>query len=162
MNKKSIRSRTTKPVQKSLPAAVHAAALSLESEIVAAAPEPLVVDGLHVPSDHVADPVAATATDTPPADAAASRAKKPVKADKAEKPAKPVKFSFSLPASEARLFDELRAADGAKIKKSILLRAALLALAEIDKERLAQIVGELQPPVAVKVPKAAPKAKSKK
>jgi hypothetical protein len=181
MNKKSIRNKTSQPVQKALPAAVHAAAMSLDGETAGAA-SGTVADDVHmhdVTADTAPDTAVDTAVDTNPAadvsadasadhapkKSSAGRAAKPTKAEKAEKaekPGKPVTFSLTLPATEAYLFEELRQthqADGAKLKKSILLRAALLALAEADEARVTQIVAGLQPPAD---DKPAAKRKSKK
>lgn len=165
MNKKSIRNKTSQPVQKALPAAVHAAAMSLDGETAGAA-SGTVADDVHM-HDVSANTAADTAVDTDTAadgtaETSADHAPKKSKAEKAEKPGKPVTFSLTLPATEAYLFEELRQthqADGAKLKKSILLRAALLALAEADEARVAQIVASLQPPAE---DKPAAKRKSKK
>jgi hypothetical protein len=57
-----------------------------------------------------------------------------------------VKCTFSLPESEMLVLDGLKKthqANGAALKKSQVLRAALLALADIDAERLAQLVAQL-------------------
>ena len=143
MNKKSTHTKPSQPARKTMPAAVHAAALALEHDDTGVSETPLVVE-------HVADTPA-------PATAPASV--------RAEKPGKPVTFSLTLPGEEAHRFDALREAhqqDGVKPKKSIVLRAALIALAELDQGRAAQIIAGLQPPAEDK-PKSKPhKAKSKK
>lgn len=80
---------------------------------------------------------------------------KPAKAPKALKD-KFVKCTFTLPESELAVLDAMKktgSADGVTVKKSLLLRAALLALAEVDGERLAQLVAQLP---------AAPRASKKK
>lgn len=69
-------------------------------------------------------------------------------------PAKPIKvpkikfveITFALPESEATLLDAMKKthqANGLALKKGQLLRAGLLALADIDAERLAQLVAHL-------------------
>jgi hypothetical protein len=69
-------------------------------------------------------------------------------------PAKPIKvpkikfveITFALPESEAELLDAMKKthqANGLALKKGQLLRAGLLALADIDAERLAQLVAHL-------------------
>lgn len=162
MNKKSIRNKPSQPVQKALPAAVHAAAMSLDGETPGTdASEPLVTADApahDLPAETPVDAVETTdAPDAPETSAA------PAKADKHKpaKPGKPVTFSVTLPATEAQLFDALReqyALDGDKLKKSTLLRAALLALAESDEARVATLIAGLQPPAEVKPAKS----KSKK
>jgi len=154
MNKKSLRNKPAQPVQKALPAAVHAAALSLDSDTPGTdASEPLVtadVPAHDVPAD------AAETSEAPEAHVAPAKAA----ARKAEKPGKPVTFSVTLPATEAHLLDALREQyqqDGAKLKKSVLVRTALLALAESDEERIAKIVADLQAPAEEKPRK--PKSK---
>lgn len=65
------------------------------------------------------------------------------------KPHKPVTFSVTLPGNAAQLIDQLRQTHGTaekKLKKSVLLRAALLALAETDPDRIASIVAGLDMP----------------
>lgn len=104
-----------------------------------------------------AAPVAAAAADTPapapaPKAASAGRASKSNKANKADKPGKPVKFTLTLPADELPQFEALRQAhqrDGAKLKKSVLMRAALLLLAQTDSARVAEIVAGLDVPKTV-------------
>jgi len=111
----------------------------------------------------VTDGVAAEpAADTPAPGAAAAKSKgsgkKPAKAaDKdivADAPAKAVKvvkdkfvkMTFSLPESEAGLLDALKKThqgNGVALKKGQLLRAGLLALADLDSERLAKLVAHL-------------------
>lgn len=57
-----------------------------------------------------------------------------------------VKCTFSLPESEMLVLDGLKKthhANGVALKKSQVLRAALLALADVDAERLAQLVAQL-------------------
>lgn len=57
-----------------------------------------------------------------------------------------VKCTFSLPESEMLVLNGLKKthqANGASLKKSQLLRAALLALADIDADRLAQLLAQL-------------------
>lgn len=153
MNKKTSRNKPSQPAQKTLTAAVHAAALAQGSEAADLTDihtdTPLVVENvIDAPA-----PEAIPATD--------SDAKKP--SQKAEKPGKPVTFSLTLPAGDAQRFDVLRhahQAEGGKLKKSTVLRAALVALSELDHERAAQIIAGLQAPGDDK-PKAG-KAKSKK
>ena len=159
MNKKSIRNKPSQPVQKTLPAAVHAAAMSLDGETPGTdASEPLVtadVPAHDLPAETAVDAV--ETTDAPETSAV------PAKADKHKpaKPGKPVTLTVTLPATEAQLFDALReqyALDGDKLKKSTLLRAALLALAESDEARVATLIAGLQAPAEDKPAKS----KSKK
>jgi hypothetical protein len=96
---------------------------------------------------------------------AADSAKKPVKkpaksaskdvaADPVDVPAKAakvakdkfVKVAFSLPESEAGLLDALKKThqgNGVAIKKSQLLRAGLLALADLDSDHIAKLLAHL-------------------
>ena len=158
MNKKSIRNKSTQPVQKALPAAVHAATMALDGEHPG--DDTAGADALFVTADLPADLV-----DAAPSEAEADPAPAKPATRKADKPGKAVTFSLSLPASEAALFDALREqyqpGEG-KLKKSILLRAALLALAESDDERIAAIVAGLQAPAEEKPAKTKAKPKSKK
>lgn len=58
---------------------------------------------------------------------------------------KAVRYSFTVSSGEARLLEELRQTHqigGTKLKKNVLLRAALLALSEVGSERLTQIVAQ--------------------
>ena len=69
----------------------------------------------------------------------------PVKAARAVKD-KFVKVAFSLPESEAGLLDALKKThqgNGVAIKKSQLLRAGLLALADLDSEHMAKLLAHL-------------------
>ena len=81
-------------------------------------------------------------TDAEPAESkqpAAAKAIKPVK-DKF------IKYAFTLPESEMLVLDAMKKthkANGVALKKSQLLRAGLLALADVDAERLAQLVAQL-------------------
>lgn len=118
----------------------------------AAAAEPAsdhaVVD---VPAQPQHDGVAANEDAAPAAPKDTKRMKAAAKADE-----KFTKCTFSLPRSEARMLDELkqeRQIDGVKVKKGQLLRAGLLALADIDAAQLAELVARL--------PKA-PSARKKK
>jgi hypothetical protein len=88
------------------------------------------------------------------AKAAAQDGAAPAKAPKKERAAAPakvakdkfVKCTFSLPESEMLVLDGLKKthqANGAALKKSQLLRAALLALADVDADRLAQLLAPL-------------------
>lgn len=119
------------------------------------------------PADAVADETTAavvTESDAPtvatrPAASARKPAKKAAKAVAAAPvddaaPVKPVKVpkikfvevTFALPESEAELLDAMKKthqANGLTLKKGQLLRAGLLALADIDAERLAQLVSHL-------------------
>lgn len=165
MNKKSIRNKPSQPVQKTLPAAVHAAAMSLDGETPGTdASEPLVtadVPAHDLPAETPVD--AMETTDAPDAPDAPDAGAAPAKADKHKpaKPGKPVTLTVTLPATEAQLFDALReqyALDGDKLKKSTLLRAALLALAESDEARVATLIAGLQAPAEDKPAKS----KSKK
>lgn len=117
-------------------------------------------------SASAADGVAAEpATDAPTPATVANSANKPAKknakpankdvvADPVEAPAKAakavkdkfVKVSFSLPESEAGLLDALKKThqgNGVAIKKSQLLRAGLLALADLDSEHIAKLLAHL-------------------
>lgn len=79
----------------------------------------------------------ATGDDAPPAAPV-----KPVKVPKI----KFVEVTFALPESEAELLDAMKKthqANGLSLKKAQLLRAGLLALADIDADRLAQLVAHL-------------------
>lgn len=168
MNRKSIRSTSSRPIEKALPAAVHAAAMSLDGETAGAPAMPL--NALQAAPHDLAEPgMAASADDGPDASAPPDRhTSDPYPSDpvadapappsgKAPKPARPVKFSVSLPAATAQLFDQLRhGADGVKMKKSVVLRAALAALAQLDQEGIAHIVAGLAPaaPVARKALKS--------
>jgi len=117
---------------------------------------------------------AADASMAPEQDAGASTAPVAAKADtdgkkaarkpaKAAEPAKPavkavkekfVKCTFALPESEMLVLDAMKKthkANGLALKKSQLLRAALLALADVDADRLAHLVAQLPAaPVASK------------
>ena len=67
---------------------------------------------------------------------------KPIKVPKI----KFVEVTFALPESEAALLDAMKKthqANGLSLKKAQLLRAGLLALADIDADRLAQLVAHL-------------------
>lgn len=78
-------------------------------------------------------------------DAADAPAEAPAKAAKVVKD-KFVKVSFSLPESEAGLLDALKKThqgNGVAIKKSQLLRAGLLALADLDSEHIAKLLAHL-------------------
>ena len=82
--------------------------------------------------------VVATETDAAHADA-------PVKPIKVQK-IKFVEITFALPESEAELLGAMKKthqANGLTLKKGQLLRAGLLALADIDADRLAQLVAHL-------------------
>lgn len=64
------------------------------------------------------------------------------------KKVKPQEASVTFAGAEARVFDALRTrlgADGTRLKKSVLLRAALAALAEAGDERAAALVAGLAP-----------------
>ena len=117
-----------------------------------------------VAPEHDAD--ASTAPVAAKADADGKKAaRKPAKAApaKAAEPAKPavkavkekfVKCTFALPESEMLVLDAMKKtykANGVALKKSQLLRAALLALADVDADRLAHLVAQLPAaPVASK------------
>jgi len=78
----------------------------------------------------------------------AKAADQPVKEAAKEKTPKDkfVKMSFTLPESEVAFLDALKKthqANGVALKKSQLLRAALLALADVDSARLTQLVAHL-------------------
>lgn len=67
----------------------------------------------------------------------------PAAAEPAARKIKPQEASVTFKGEEARLFDALRTrhgVDGTKLKKTVLLRAALAALAAADEERIAQLV----------------------
>lgn len=166
MNKKSIRNKPSQPARKALPAAVHAAAMSLDGETPGADSTLLVTSDVpahEAPEQAVAghdEPENAAPADAPEAGVETDTAPAKAGARKADKPGKPLTFSLTLPATEALLFDALREQyqhDGAKLKKSVLLRAALLALAESDEERVATIIAGLQAPAEEKPRK--PKSK---
>jgi hypothetical protein len=101
-------------------------------------------------------PEAAQAPEAPEAGAKAAKAArkltKPAKSDKAAEPAaKPakekfVKCTFALPESEMLVLDAMKKtykSNGVALKKSQLLRAALLALADVDADRLTQLLAQL-------------------
>lgn len=158
MNKKSTRSNARAPVAKPAVAITPSATLAVDGEFPLSAsngvtaPEPLAAHdvlqaamapregALPAPAEAVQEDVAAA-----PADSKNS-SKKPAKT--ADKPAKDkfVKCSFTLPESEVAFLDALKKthqANGIAVKKSQLLRAALLALADVDSERLAQLIAHL-------------------
>ena len=111
----------------------------------AATPAPAVPKGaIKKPASKAAKPakaapaVVAKAADGEHADAPAKAAK--VAKDKF------VKITFSLPESEAGLLDAMKKThlvNGKALKKSQLLRAGLLALADLEAGRLAQLVAHL-------------------
>jgi hypothetical protein len=83
---------------------------------------------------------------------AARKLTNPTKSDKVAEPtAKPakekfVKCTFALPESEMLVLDAMKKtykSNGVALKKSQLLRAALLALADVDAERLTQLLAQL-------------------
>jgi hypothetical protein len=89
---------------------------------------------------------AATAADTGKKASKKARPAEPAKADGKVAKEKFVKCTFSLPESEMLVLNGLKKThqiDGAALKKSQLLRVALLALADIDATRLAQLVAQL-------------------
>jgi hypothetical protein len=115
-----------------------------------------------VPVAASAEPVAdAVALDTPadpmvaePGGRAKKHTTKQIKAAPPVKPVKPAKVpkikfvevTFALPESEAELLAAMKKthqANGLALKKGQLLRAGLLALADIDSDRLAQLVAHL-------------------
>jgi hypothetical protein len=118
------------------------------------------------PKEDAVEPGAPEAPEAPEAGAkdakAARKLTKPAKSDKAAGPAvKPakekfVKCTFALPESEMLVLDAMKKtykSNGVALKKSQLLRAALLALADVDADRLTQLLAQLP---------AAPVAKKKK
>jgi cytoskeletal protein RodZ len=180
MNKKtsraSLRAPTVKPVSSIAPSATLAedGELPLAASNGVAAPAPLAAhdvlqaamapregaphddadaaDAAAVPAD-VAD-----VADAPEQDASANGKKQARKPAKAAEPVqeKFVKCTFALPESEMLVLDAMKKthkANGVALKKSQLLRAALLALADVDADRLTQLVAQLPP---------APKAGKKK
>ncbi len=172
-NRSIQRAPTTKPATSIAPSATLAldgdAPLSASHDM--AAPQPLaahdVLQAALAPLDAVDAPEAAAETPAPVAEqpeAAAkpkANAKKPGKAAETAAPAAPVeapakaakvakdkfvKVSFSLPESEAGLLDALKKThqgNGVAIKKSQLLRAGLLALADLDSEHIAKLLAHL-------------------
>jgi hypothetical protein len=118
------------------------------------------------PKEDAVEPGTPEAPEAPEAGAkdakAARKLTKPAKSDKAAEPAvKPakekfVKCTFALPESEMLVLDAMKKtykSNGVALKKSQLLRAALLALADVDADRLTQLLAQLP---------AAPTAKKKK
>jgi hypothetical protein len=101
-------------------------------------------------------PEAPAASEVPEAGAKGAKAARkltnPAKSDKVAEPtAKPakekfVKCTFALPESEMLVLDAMKKtykSNGVALKKSQLLRAALLALADVDAERLTQLLAQL-------------------
>lgn len=69
-----------------------------------------------------------------------------VPTEPAVKKIRPQEATVIFAGAEAQLFDTLRlGASGVKLKKSVVLRAALAALAEVGEERVAQLVAGLAP-----------------
>jgi len=177
MNKKtsraSLRAPTVKPVSSIAPSATLAedGELPLAASNGVAAPAPLAAHDVlqaamapregapHDDADAAAAvPEPANVADAPEQDASANGKKLPRKAAKAAEPVqeKFVKCTFALPESEMLVLDAMKKtykANGVVLKKSQLLRAALLALADVDAGRLTQLVAQLPP---------APKAGKKK
>lgn len=97
-------------------------------------------------------PAKSAAVDDVPAPAAAVKPVKPAKIVKE----KFVEITFSLPESEAGLLDAMKKThqgNGVTLKKGQLLRAGLLALADLDSAHIARLVAHLP---------AAPVSKKKK
>lgn len=179
MNKKtsraSLRAPTVKPVSSIAPSATLAddGELPLAASNGVAAPAPLAAHDVlqaamapreGAPHDGADDNVVvaepADVAEVPEQDASANASGKK-QARKAAKAAEPVqekfvKCTFALPESEMLVLDAMKKtykANGVALKKSQLLRAALLALADVDAGRLTQLVAQLPP---------APKAGKKK
>lgn len=117
---------------------------SAVSAAVSAEPEAPAVSGQKSNSKKSAKkPVKSVADETGDSAAAPDAAPaKPIKVPKI----KFVEITFALPESEAELLDAMKKthqANGLALKKGQLLRAGLLALADIDAERLAQLVAHL-------------------
>ena len=172
-NRSSLRAPTVKPGATIAPSATLAqdGELPLSASHGVAAPAPLaahdVLQAAMAPRDGeqpdgaddaaAAEPAAADAVEQSgaPAAAAGSDAKQPANAAKKAAPAKAaakaakekfVKCTFTLPESEMVVLDAMKKtfkANGVALKKSQLLRAALLALADVDHARLAQLVAQL-------------------
>jgi hypothetical protein len=134
-------------------AAPPADGVTVESvDDVANAPQP---DAQHDTAPAADGPqVAAKKIGKKAAKAAIKDAAAPAKAPKKERAAAPakvardkfVKCTFSLLESEMLVLDGLKKthqANGTALKKSQLLRAALLALADVDAERLTQLLAQL-------------------
>lgn len=123
MNKKSTRNKPRRPAETMTPASHDAATI----------PGDDTTPGASDPADVAATvPVVSTPAARP-----------------SPKPHEPVTFSITLPGNAAQLLDQLRQTHGTvekKLKKSVLLRAALLALAETDPDRIAAIVAGLDKP----------------
>lgn len=114
------------------------------SAAVSAEPDAPAVSGQKSSSKKSAKkPVKSVAEETDDSAAAPDAAPaKPIKVPKI----KFVEITFALPESEAELLDAMKKthqANGLALKKAQLLRAGLLALADIDAERLAQLVAHL-------------------
>lgn len=114
------------------------------SAAVSAEPEAPAVSGQKSNSKKSAKkPVKSVADETGDSAAAPDAAPaKPIKVPKI----KFVEITFALPESEAELLDAMKKthqANGLALKKGQLLRAGLLALADIDGDRLAQLVAHL-------------------
>lgn len=92
--------------------------------------------------------------DTTPADPLAAAVAPKVKSKVKSAQEKFVACNFTLPQSEAAVLSAMKKthqANGVNVKKSQLLRAALLHLADVDSTQLAHLVAQLpQPPVARK------------
>jgi hypothetical protein len=92
--------------------------------------------------------------DTAPADPLAAAVAPKVKSKVKSSKEKFVACSFTLPQSEAAVLSAMKKthqANGVNVKKSQLLRAALLHLADVDSTQLAHLVAQLpQPPLARK------------
>lgn len=92
--------------------------------------------------------------DSAPADPLAAAVAPKVKSKVKSAQEKFVACNFTLPQSEAAVLSAMKKthqANGVNVKKSQLLRAALLHLADVDSTQLAHLVAQLpQPPVARK------------
>jgi hypothetical protein len=172
-NRNNQRAPTAKPATSIAPSATMGldGDVPLSASHGVTAPEPLaahdVLQAAMAPLDTGAAAEPATETPAPPAETPVAvetpkgNAKKPAKAankdataEVADVPAKAakvakdkfVKVSFSLPESEAGLLDAMKKThqgNGVAIKKSQLLRAGLLALADLDSDHIAKLLAHL-------------------
>jgi formiminotetrahydrofolate cyclodeaminase len=147
MNQKSRRSNVRAPTQQPDTSISNAAALPVDGDSALSASHDVLQAAMAAPADAPSDVAADAKPAKKNAKAVADEPVEapPVKAAKVPK-IKFVKRTFSLPESEAALLDAMKKthqANGLALKKSQLLRAALLALADVDAERLAQLVAHL-------------------
>jgi hypothetical protein len=171
-NRSSLRAPTVNPASTIAPSATLAedGELPLSASNGVSAPAPLAAHDVlqaamapregapadAAPEQEAVEPGAPETPEVPEAGAKGAKAARkltnPAKSDKAAEPAaKPakekfVKCTFALPESEMLVLDAMKKtykSNGVALKKSQLLRAALLALADVDAERLTQLLAQL-------------------